>query len=168
MFLLPHRFRQPLWQLLSVTDRVLERRIHTGALLQQPVAKTKVSKPRVKRKASKAEVLAVEEPPLPKIEAPLEPVTLSVEQKNSIREALTGCNVFLTGSAGVGKSFLLRYLIEKLREEGKNVAVTAPTGIAAFHIGGHTVHHFAGLPVRNHGWETTLWNVGLYCSLDKA
>ena len=56
-------------------------------------------------------------------------------------------NVFLTGSAGTGKSYLLKYLIHKFQEtydEGC-VAVTAPTGVAAVNIGGQTIHSFAGI-----------------------
>ena len=57
-------------------------------------------------------------------------------------------NVFLTGAAGVGKSFLLRFVIQELKakypSEG-SVAITAPTGIAATHINGQTIHSFAGV-----------------------
>lgn len=56
-------------------------------------------------------------------------------------------NVFLTGSAGTGKSYLLKYLINQLKDlHGENaVAVTAPTGVAAINIEGQTVHSFAGI-----------------------
>lgn len=62
-----------------------------------------------------------------------------------------GRSVFFTGSAGTGKSFLLRRIIsdlkEKYREENRPdaVVVTAPTGIAACNIGGVTLHSFAGI-----------------------
>ena len=62
--------------------------------------------------------------------------------------AIGGRSVFLTGGAGTGKSFLLRYIISELRKkytgEG-NVAVTAPTGIAAQHVGGVTIHSWSGM-----------------------
>lgn len=56
-------------------------------------------------------------------------------------------SVFFTGSAGTGKSVLLRQLIQELKEHFKpgQVAVTASTGIAACNIGGCTLHSFAGV-----------------------
>ena len=58
-------------------------------------------------------------------------------------------SVFFTGSAGTGKSVLLREIIKELhRKHAKrpdSVAVTASTGIAACNIGGVTIHSFAGI-----------------------
>ena len=54
----------------------------------------------------------------------------------------TGRNVFLTGSAGTGKTYLLNKYIQYLKERGINPAIAAPTGIAASHIGGVTIHSF--------------------------
>lgn len=48
-------------------------------------------------------------------------------------------NVFLTGKAGTGKSTLLRYFRGKTK---KNIAVLAPTGVAAVNIKGQTIHSF--------------------------
>ncbi|KAM9952552.1 hypothetical protein ACTFIR_007606 [Dictyostelium discoideum] len=57
-----------------------------------------------------------------------------------------GKNVFFTGSAGTGKSFVLKHLVSKLRKKyPKSVYVTAATGIAAVNIGGTTLHSFAGI-----------------------
>jgi ATP-dependent DNA helicase PIF1 len=71
---------------------------------------------------------------------------LSPSQARAMRFALSGESFFLTGKAGTGKSFLLRRAIERLKEEhGRNVYVTASTGIAACAIGGTTLHRFAGL-----------------------
>ena len=58
-------------------------------------------------------------------------------------------SVFFTGSAGTGKSVLLREIISTLRKkhvrEPDRVAVTASTGLAACNIGGVTLHSFAGI-----------------------
>lgn len=51
----------------------------------------------------------------------------------------TGANVFLTGKAGTGKTTFLRRLKD---ESSKNIAVLAPTGIAALNAGGVTIHSF--------------------------
>jgi ATP-dependent exoDNAse (exonuclease V) alpha subunit len=54
-----------------------------------------------------------------------------------------GTNVFLTGGAGVGKSFTTNLV----KENFKNPILLAPTGIAAAHIKGETIHSFFGFPV---------------------
>ena len=60
-----------------------------------------------------------------------------------------GGNCFLTGAAGTGKSFLLRYIVQELKQRhmGKSgaIAVTASTGIAATNIEGVTLHSWAGI-----------------------
>lgn len=56
-----------------------------------------------------------------------------------------GRNVFLTGSAGTGKTFLLNKYKNYLKERGIKPAVVAPTGIAASHIDGMTIHSFFGI-----------------------
>jgi len=71
-------------------------------------------------------------------------LVLSKEQRYIIETIAKGHNVFFTGFAGTGKSFIL----QKLREISlceKAVAWTAMTGIAALHIGGTTLHSFAGI-----------------------
>ena len=72
---------------------------------------------------------------------------LSAEQAAAAERALRGESLFLTGAAGTGKSFLLRYIIQELmaRHGEEQVAVTAPTGIAAVNVGGVTIHSFAGI-----------------------
>ncbi|MCL2182087.1 MAG: AAA family ATPase [Chitinispirillia bacterium] len=51
----------------------------------------------------------------------------------------TSNSMFITGKAGTGKSYLLRYFKEQTK---KDVAVVAPTGLAAINIGGQTIHSF--------------------------
>lgn len=61
---------------------------------------------------------------------------------------LNGGSVFLTGAPGAGKTYILNEFINRARDAGKNVAVTASTGIAATHIGGTTIHSWSGLGIR--------------------
>ncbi|KAH8262882.1 hypothetical protein KR044_001312 [Drosophila immigrans] len=68
---------------------------------------------------------------------------LSVEQMEVLRACTAGKNVFFTGSAGTGKSFLLRKIISALPPDG--TVATASTGVAACLIGGTTLHAFAGI-----------------------
>ena len=49
-------------------------------------------------------------------------------------------NFFITGKAGSGKSTLLKYF--KKNTAKKNLAVVAPTGIAALNVSGQTIHSF--------------------------
>lgn len=70
------------------------------------------------------------------------------------REALsilkTGHNVFLTGAAGSGKTYLLNEFIRFLRDRKINVGITASTGIAATHMGGFTIHSWAGIGIKRY------------------
>lgn len=72
---------------------------------------------------------------------------LTEEQRKVYDAAMAGQSVFFTGSAGTGKSFLLRVLVESLRSKLGHDAVfiTASTGIAACNVGGLTIHSFAGV-----------------------
>lgn len=77
-------------------------------------------------------------------------VFLSLEQQRVLETVVKqGQNVFFTGSAGTGKSVLLRYIISDLKQKYKAkpdaVAVTASTGIAACNVGGTTLHSFGGV-----------------------
>lgn len=55
----------------------------------------------------------------------------------------TGCNVFLTGKAGTGKTTFLKSLYAQTH---KRAIILAPTGIAAINAGGATLHSFFQLP----------------------
>jgi len=51
-------------------------------------------------------------------------------------------NIFLSGGAGVGKSYLTNLVIEELQNKGKSVVPLGSTGISAVNIGGYTLHSF--------------------------
>jgi len=70
-------------------------------------------------------------------------------QATALKILKAGQNVFLTGSAGAGKTYLLNQYIAYLREHGISVAVTASTGIAATHIGGQTIHSWSGMGIKD-------------------
>lgn len=70
-------------------------------------------------------------------------------QAEALKIMQTGVNVYLSGSAGSGKTYLLNQYIKWLREHNINVAVTASTGIAATHMGGTTIHAFSGVGIRD-------------------
>lgn len=55
----------------------------------------------------------------------------------------TGCNIFLTGKAGTGKTTFLHNI---KKQSPKRMIVTAPTGVAAINAGGVTLHSFFQMP----------------------
>ncbi|MFT5602713.1 MAG: Cdc6-like AAA superfamily ATPase, partial [Flavobacteriales bacterium] len=59
----------------------------------------------------------------------------------------SGKNIFLTGSAGTGKTYVLNQFIKHLKTSKVKVAVTASTGIAATHISGSTIHSWSGIGI---------------------
>lgn len=62
--------------------------------------------------------------------------------KADVLEALKHSNVFLTGGAGVGKSYITNEVISDYRKRGKQVVALGSTGVSAVNIGGFTVHSF--------------------------
>lgn len=70
-------------------------------------------------------------------------------QQQALEILKMGHNVYLTGSAGSGKTFLLNKYIKYLKKNSVEVAVTASTGIAATHLGGMTIHSWSGLGIRD-------------------
>ncbi|CAG1992585.1 unnamed protein product [Fusarium graminearum] len=69
---------------------------------------------------------------------------LCEEQQDLVDIIMSGKNVFFTGSAGCGKSTVLKAAIAQLEAAGKTVAVTAPTGRAALNVDGITLFSFMG------------------------
>lgn len=73
-----------------------------------------------------------------------------MQQEQAIQHIQDGKNVFLTGPAGSGKTFVLQQCIDWLKAQGKTVAITASTGIAATHLGGTTIHSWAGIGIKDY------------------
>lgn len=82
-----------------------------------------------------------------------ENLTLSAEQKLALDTLRSGENVFLTGGAGVGKSTVIKELIEDLSP--KEMPVLASTGAAAVLMGGRTFHSFFGIGIMEGGPSAT-------------
>ena len=70
-----------------------------------------------------------------------------MNQTLALEIMLSGESVLLTGPAGAGKTFVLNQFIKLAKHEGKHVSVTATTGLAATHLGGTTIHSWAGIGV---------------------
>ncbi|MET3731319.1 AAA family ATPase [Moheibacter stercoris] len=76
-----------------------------------------------------------------------------MNQSKALAILKSGRNVFLTGSAGAGKTYVLNQYIQYLKEHRVAVAVTASTGIAATHMNGQTIHSWSGIGIKD---EVTL------------
>ncbi len=59
-----------------------------------------------------------------------------------ILELLEEQNIFLTGGAGVGKSYLTKQIIDDYEANYRGVVVLGSTGISAVNVGGQTIHSF--------------------------
>jgi ATP-dependent exoDNAse (exonuclease V) alpha subunit len=57
-------------------------------------------------------------------------------------ELLHSSNLFLTGGAGVGKSFLTKQIATEYIKSKKSVVLLGSTGISAVNINGQTIHSF--------------------------
>ncbi|MBO9667475.1 MAG: AAA family ATPase [Bdellovibrio sp.] len=80
-------------------------------------------------------------------------VELSPEQASALDLLRSGENVFLTGGAGSGKSFLIRQFMREL--DPKTMPILASTGAAAVLLGGRTFHSFFGLGIMDGGPDVT-------------
>jgi ATP-dependent DNA helicase PIF1 len=85
---------------------------------------------------------------------------LSPSQRRAYNAAVAGRNLFITGSAGTGKSFLLKHIYNALNMSGKKVHVTALTGCAAYLLSEdmgvkvNTIHSWAGIGYGDKDTET--------------
>jgi ATP-dependent DNA helicase PIF1 len=59
-----------------------------------------------------------------------------------------GHSVYLTGSAGSGKTFVLNTYLNYLKEEGIVAGITASTGVAATQINGLTINSWSGIGIK--------------------
>jgi ATP-dependent DNA helicase PIF1 len=70
-------------------------------------------------------------------------------QRDALNILKTGANVFLTGPAGSGKTYVLNEYIKYLKEHDIPIGITASTGIAATHMGGVTIHSWSGMGIKD-------------------
>ena len=71
--------------------------------------------------------------------------------------------MFISGVGGTGKLFLieaLQQLIDGIwTSDDLTCAVAAPTGLAAFNVGGVTIHRLFQLPIEHEGKEAGYWSL---------
>jgi hypothetical protein len=74
---------------------------------------------------------------------------------------------FITGSAGVGKSFILSALETWIKERRMKYLKLAPTGIAAINIEGRTIHSALSMASNNNSSYSTQFNTSIFNSEEK-
>lgn len=80
-------------------------------------------------------------------------------QEQALALLKMGKNVFLTGAAGSGKTYVLNVFIDYLKKHKIPVAVTASTGIAATHMNGKTIHSWARIGIKEYLTAADLQNL---------
>ena len=83
--------------------------------------------------------------------------------KNIMNIIQNGENLFITGHAGTGKS----YILNKLKQRIPSLVVTSTTGIAAVNVKGQTLHSWAGVGICNRSVEQTVERILKKSSLKK-
>jgi nucleoside-triphosphatase THEP1 len=73
---------------------------------------------------------------------------MEVNFEKLIQDIKSGQSFFITGPAGVGKTYLLKAIHERLKKDENGVILTSTTGINALNLGGITVHKLFGLQNR--------------------
>lgn len=61
-----------------------------------------------------------------------------------------GRNVFITGGAGTGKS----YMLQQIKKHYLTMVLTSTTGVSAININGQTIHSWAGVGICKHSIES--------------
>ncbi len=72
---------------------------------------------------------------------------LNLDQQAAFEAVQRGDNIFLTGPAGAGKTFLIRHIVQWAQSEKRKISVAALTGCAALLLGfrAKTLHSWAGI-----------------------
>lgn len=71
-----------------------------------------------------------------------------MRQRQALDILKLGHNVFLTGTAGSGKTYLLNTYIDYVHSKGIKVGKTGATGVAATHLNGITINSWAGIGLK--------------------
>ena len=71
--------------------------------------------------------------------------------------------MFVSGVGGTGKSFLIHALKSLIHQiwpsSDLSCAIAAPTGLAAFNVGGMTIHRLFHLPIEHEGRQAGYWSL---------
>ncbi len=79
----------------------------------------------------------------------LSAILTNMTQSQALDILKMGRNVFITGPAGSGKTYVINQYIKYLKDHDVPIGITASTGIAATHMGGVTIHSWSGMGIKN-------------------
>lgn len=86
-----------------------------------------------------------------------------MRQVDALTLLKNGENVFLTGSAGAGKSYTIQQYLKYLEDSKvhyKKIAITSTTGISAVHIQGQTIHSWSCIGIKDDMSDEELQHLG--------
>ena len=93
--------------------------------------------------------------------------SLSKDQQLAFDAYIKNENIFMSGYAGTGKSYLINQIYTDAKERGKNIQITAMTGCAAVLLGNaKTLHSWASIGIGNAPIEKLISNIKKYNKLD--
>lgn len=84
---------------------------------------------------------------------------LKAKQRYALDMLKKKFNIFLSGEAGTGKSYVIEKFTEYLDSKGIKYVVAAPTGLAALNVNGSTLHRTFGLSTKIGEGKVSLKNV---------
>lgn len=86
---------------------------------------------------------------------------LNPDQQAAFEAVQRGDNIFLTGPAGAGKTYLIRHIVEWAQSEKRKISVAALTGCAALLLGfrAKTLHSWAGIGLGRESVETLVASI---------
>jgi len=90
-------------------------------------------------------------------------MALSKCQLDAFETYKNGSNIFISGYAGTGKSYLINQIYTDAKKNGKNIQITAMTGCAAVLLGNaKTLHSWASIGLGNAPIEKLIANIRKY------
>lgn len=86
---------------------------------------------------------------------------LNPDQQAAFEAVQRGDNIFLTGPAGAGKTFLIRHIVQWAQSEKRKISVAALTGCAALLLGfrAKTLHSWAGIGLGRESVDTLVASI---------
>jgi ATP-dependent DNA helicase PIF1 len=94
---------------------------------------------------------------------------LNSDQQAAFEAVQRGDNIFLTGPAGAGKTFLIRHILEWAQSEKRKISVAALTGCAALLLGfrAKTLHSWAGIGLGREPVDTLIASIKKVASVKR-
>ena len=80
-------------------------------------------------------------------------IQLNEKQKEAYNAIVSGRSLLLTGSAGTGKTSVIKLFYQLKQDPNKKIALTSTTGVSAVLVGGTTLHSYLGIGLGTNSTE---------------